>query len=58
MWKYKHDGRFIVGIPARDLTEKEFDALTKADQEAVRASGAWEYVETDKAAKPAKEKSK
>ena len=35
-WKYVGNGRFIPGIPARDLTDKEVKEL-KA-QEAVEAS--------------------
>jgi len=43
MTKYKFlGGGFIQGIPARDLTEDEFNALTDGQKEQVRKSGLYE----------------
>jgi hypothetical protein len=41
MWKYSNDGRFIIGIPARDLTDKEVSELPPVDQETVKTGGIW-----------------
>jgi len=43
MYKYKGDG-WIVGVPARDLTEQEFQRLDKDLQEKVKASIYYELV--------------
>ena len=43
MYKYKGDG-FIVGVPARDLSELEFSALSKDLQEAVKSSKFYELT--------------
>jgi hypothetical protein len=39
MIRYTGDGQFIEGIPARDLTDEEFQALSQDKQELVRRSG-------------------
>ena len=45
-WTYKGEkGKFIPGVPARDLTAKEFEALTPLAQADVLASDL--YEETD-----------
>lgn len=50
---YRGDGsQFHVGIPARHLTQDEFDALTKEEQAAVRASPLFE-VRSEKDLQPA-----
>jgi hypothetical protein len=47
-WKYVGDGRFIPGIPARDLSEKEVKDLNA--QEAVEASDLYKKESAKKAA--------
>tara|TARA_Y100000310_G_scaffold333928_1_gene412509 strand:+ start:302 stop:472 length:171 start_codon:yes stop_codon:yes gene_type:complete len=50
-WKYVgDDGRFIPGIPARDLTDKEVKEL--GVQEVVEASDLWRKESTGRAKKP------
>jgi hypothetical protein len=41
MWKYKGGG-FIPGVPARDITEQEYEQLDAELQKAVRESGLYE----------------
>lgn len=38
-YKYVGNGDHFVGIPQRDLTKDEFDALSDADKENVTKSG-------------------
>ncbi len=46
MVKFKGDGRqFFYGIPTRDLTDEEWQALTADDRKAALASGLYEKVE-------------
>jgi hypothetical protein len=40
MRRYKNDGRYVLGVPARDLTDEEWTALT--DEERVAADDVYE----------------
>lgn len=52
-YKYQSDGTaFIAGVPTRDLTEAEFKALPKEQQEECMQSGL--YLPADPPAKTAK----
>lgn len=44
MYKYK-GGAFLVGVPARDLTEEEVQKLSKDLQEVVKKGNLYELVE-------------
>ena len=55
-WVFKGGG-FAPGIPARDLTKGEFDALSEVDQEVVRESGIYKAPEEPKATKSNKRSS-
>jgi hypothetical protein len=45
MAKIIYNGRGIIqGVPARDLTQEEFDALPKGTQELAIDSGVYEIV--------------
>lgn len=37
MYKYKGDG-FIIGIPARDISDEEFNKMNKEQQEQIKNS--------------------
>lgn len=50
MYKYVGNGNWIAGVPARDLSRAEFEALDGDLQEAVKKCGLYELVKT----KPAK----
>jgi len=53
MTKYIYSGRGIVqGVPARDLTQEEFDALPPTTQELALGSGVYK-IENDKPKKEA-----
>jgi len=54
MWKYKGKA-FIDGIPARDITDEEFEKLSKTDQDAVRSSGLYESDKKKPSAKSTQE---
>lgn len=46
-YKGKDDGEgfpFFHGIPARDLTDSDFDALSEEDKQVVRSSALYDYV--------------
>lgn len=47
MWKYKGEG-FVVGIPARDITEAEYNAMNKEDQQTVKTCGLYELEKKTK----------
>lgn len=38
-YRYNGSGNYISGIPARDLTDDEFNALPESQQKAVKKSG-------------------
>ena len=44
MWKYISTRHSISGVPERDLTDSEMDALDSALREIVVNSGFYEYV--------------
>jgi hypothetical protein len=49
MWKYLHNsGGFIVGIPARDLTDEEVNAMSAVDQQTVKTCGLYKQDEPRK----------
>jgi len=53
MTKYIYSGRGIIqGVPAKDLTQEEFEALPKGTQELAIDSGVYK-IENDKPAKQA-----
>lgn len=54
--KYVGDGGFIQGVPARNLTQEDFDAFDKDTQALILASGLYE-ISTDKPAKASKKES-
>jgi hypothetical protein len=41
-YRYRGDGTFLVGIPARDLTSDDVSALDAAAIEAIESSGLYE----------------
>ena len=45
MYKYLGGG-FIVGIPARDISKAEFDAMSKAVQDVVKDCGLYKLIKT------------
>lgn len=49
--RYVGDGRFIFGVPARDLSRPDFDALTDDQKANVLASGLYELTEKPQQAK-------
>jgi hypothetical protein len=49
--KYVGDGEFLSGIPARDLTEAEWESLSKEQQKAALNSGLYEKSKPKKTAK-------
>lgn len=51
MIKYKGIKAFIQGIPARDLTDVEWNALSKEQQKAAIESGLYELPAKQKTAK-------
>lgn len=49
--RYIYNGKgnsFIIGVPARDLTEDEFDALTKIQKETALKTGLYKADEPEK----------
>ena len=44
--RYVGKGHYFQGVPARDLTDEEWDALPKRRQERLLASGLYEKVRT------------
>lgn len=40
-YRYRGNGDSLPGVPARDLTKDEFDALSDEQKELVRASGVY-----------------
>ena len=44
---YVGAGNYLDGIPARDLTDEEYDALTREQKRDVRRSGLYEMVEAE-----------
>lgn len=42
-------GGYFIGIPARDLTEDEWNAIPKDEQKAILKSGIYTLVEDKKA---------
>jgi hypothetical protein len=56
MWKYKYKGdQFVVGIPARDITDEEFNAMSKEDQETVKTCGFYELEKKKQSPKETQE---
>jgi hypothetical protein len=45
MYKYLGGG-FIVGIPARDISKTEFDALNKTVQDVIKDCGLYKLIKT------------
>lgn len=41
-YKYVGNGDYLFGVPARDLTKDEFDALNDEQKDAVKKSGVYE----------------
>lgn len=56
MYKYTGDSAYLSGVPARDLTDEEFDTLPKMTQEACLATGL--YIATSGKSTPVAEKTK
>lgn len=54
MYKYIGNGNWVVGVPARDLSMVEFEALDSDLQDVVKKCGLYELVKT-KAAKAGEE---
>lgn len=55
MYKFTGDGsEFLNHVPARDLTDKEFAALSEEDQARVRASKLYKEVK-ERSVRPAQE---
>lgn len=50
MWKYNGKG-FVIGIPARNLTDEEVEKMSKQDRAAVEKCGYYEHEKTKKPAK-------
>jgi hypothetical protein len=46
------EGGSFPGVPLRDLTEEEFDALTPGEQASIDASSIYRKTPVPKAAKP------
>jgi hypothetical protein len=44
VWKYTHPEKFLLGIPARDLTDQDLEQMDGDLVAAVRASGLYEEV--------------
>ena len=40
-YKYAGDGDHFIGVPARDLTKEDFEALSDEQKEAVKKSGTY-----------------
>lgn len=59
-FKPEKQGHFLTGIPAKDLTEDQYRALSNAQRKAIRDSGLWdvlsdrEMAELAKSARPAR----
>lgn len=49
MWKFKRtrEREYLSGIPARDLSDAEVEALSKDDRERFDASGLYRQVEDE-----------
>lgn len=45
MWRYVSETQSIGGVPARDLTDAEFDKLEAGLRTIVRASGIYQHVD-------------
>jgi len=54
-YRYTGNGERYRGVPARDLTQAQFDALTPLDQRTVLESGAYEPITAAEAKKAEKE---
>jgi hypothetical protein len=46
MWKFNNNGTTINGVPERDLTAEEFDALDVWLKDVVSRSAAYTFVES------------
>jgi hypothetical protein len=51
MITYKGNGEFVSGVPARDLTEAEWEQLSKEQKKAALDSGLYEKSKPKKTAK-------
>lgn len=54
-YRYVGDGDRFRGVPARDLTQEEFDRLGPLEQRTVRESGAYEAISAKEARESAAE---
>lgn len=54
---YTGDGGYLDGIPARDLTDEEYDALTREQKRDVRRSGLYKIEAAEPDESEAKESS-